>query len=60
MNFVHEDCSVREYLGNYRGKSHELFRQSNQFLLSCIYNAPAVGIKKFIADMEALVTALKE
>ena len=40
--------------------TYNLSRESDQFILSCIYNAPAVGVKKFIADMENILTFLNE
>ena len=40
--------------------TYKLSRESDQFIHSCIYNAPAVGVKKFIADMETILTFLNE
>ena len=40
--------------------TYKLSRESDQFIPSCIYNAPAVGVKKFIADMETILTFLNE
>ena len=40
--------------------TYKFSEQSNQFILSCIYDAPAVGVKKFITDTETILSALNE
>ena len=57
--FVHEDYSVKEIPGDNCGQSNlKRSRESDRFILSCIYNAPAVGVKKLFADMETMFTFL--
>ena len=60
--YFHEDYSVKEIPveTTVENLTYKLSRESDQFILSCIYNAPAVGVKKFIADMETILTFLNE
>ena len=60
--YFHEDYSVKEIPveTTVENLTYKLSRESDQFILSCIYNAPAVGVKKFIADMETILTFQNE
>ena len=60
--YFDEDYSVKEIPveTTVENLTYKLSRESDQFILSCIYFAPAVGVKNFIADMETILTFLNE
>ena len=60
--YFHEDYSVKEMPveTTVENLTYKLSRESDHFILLCIYNAPAVGVKNFIADMETILTFLNE
>ena len=40
--------------------TYELSSESNKFIVSCIYNAPGLGTKKFLDDIEMLLNSLNQ